>query len=130
MSFSSVWPHLASCLRSHKWLLYCLHWNRSCNSGMCLGGYAWSAHAHGMDYPVVHSSNTSAVTIIYCYLLFQKLMFITNKETRTSLVVHNNSLCLLTAQAATIWFPMRRFFFNHYIHNGFESYKWLSSYPL
>jgi hypothetical protein len=31
---------------------------------MCHGGDAWSAHAHGMDYPVVHSSNTSAVTIM------------------------------------------------------------------
>lgn len=57
MGFTWLRSHLASCLHSHKWLLYCRHWNRSYNSGMCHGEDAWSAHTHGMDYPVLHSYN-------------------------------------------------------------------------
>jgi hypothetical protein len=57
MEFSSIWSHLAFYLHIHKWLLYCLHWNRSYSSGMCHSGDAYSAHAYGMDYPVTYSYN-------------------------------------------------------------------------
>jgi hypothetical protein len=52
-------------------------------------------------------------------------MFITNKETRTSLVVHSNSFggVFTYSTGSHKLIPNEAIFFNHYIYNGFEICK-------
>jgi hypothetical protein len=59
-------------------------------------------------------------------------MNVYNKGTCTYMVVHSDSFggVFTYSTGSHNLIPNMANFFNHYIYNGFESYKWLIFYPL